>query len=95
MYSGAQSPDRRGIPFSDKKLLTKEEIEAFKALSGSDIAPTLGVGKIFLKGFEAGQWNNQLDIAGYPKTAPYHAPKASPAMPAAASAVAPTQPVTP
>ncbi|HEX5364310.1 MAG TPA: glutaredoxin family protein [Gallionella sp.] len=84
---------RRGIPFSDKKLLTKEEIEAFKALSGSDIAPTLGVGKNFLKGFEAGQWNKELDIAGYPKTAPHPAPKAAPETPA--NAVAPAQPVTP
>jgi hypothetical protein len=24
-----------------------------------------------LIGFEAGQWNSELDIAGYPKTAPY------------------------
>ena len=33
----------------------------------------LTVGKTLLSGFEAGQWNSELDIAGYPKTAPYGA----------------------
>jgi len=84
---------KRGIPFSEKRLQTQEEIDAFKALSGSDSTPTLAVGKTFLKGFLSTQWHGELDIAGYPKTAPYRAPGALPASaPAATSEVAPANP---
>jgi len=86
---------KRGIPFSEKMLQTKEDIDAFKALSGSDSVPTLGVGKAFLKGFLAEQWHSELDVAGYPKTAPYRAISALPASaPAAASQVAPANPAS-
>lgn len=78
---------QRGIPYSEKKLVTKEQVDALRAASGSDFAPTLGIGKNFLKGYEAGQWNRELDIAGYPRTAPYRAPKATP--PPAAGEIAP------
>src|SRR3990167_3985365 len=84
---------KRGIPFTEKKLITQEDIDAFKALSGFDSAPTLAVGRTFLKGFLAEQWHGELDIAGYPKAAPYRAPGALPASaPAAASQVAPANP---
>ena len=82
---------KRGIPYSEKKLATQEDIDAFKALSGSDSTPTLAVGRNFLKGFLATQWHNELDIAGYPKTAPYRAPRPLIA-PAAASGGAPAHP---
>ena len=84
---------KRGIPFSEKRLQTQEELDAFKALSGFDSVPTLAVGKTFLKGFLAEQWHGELDIAGYPKIAPYLAPGALPASaPAAASQAAPANP---
>jgi len=84
---------KRGIPFSEKLLITQEDIDAFKALSGSDGVPTLAVGKAFLKGFLAEQWHGELDIAGYPKTAPYRPAGVLPASaPAAASQVAPANP---
>jgi len=87
--------NKRGIPFSEKLLRTKEEIDAFKALYGFDSVPALFVGKTVLKEFFADPWNNELDIAGYPKTAPYRAPKAPaasavPATPAAPSQTTPT-----
>lgn len=64
---------KRGVPFTEKNLVKKEEIDAFRNLSGSDSVPVLSVGRIFLKGFLATQWNNELDVAGYPKSAPYRA----------------------
>ncbi|HYR05167.1 MAG TPA: glutaredoxin family protein [Gallionella sp.] len=92
---------KRGIPFSEKKLATREDIDAFKALSGFDSVPALAVGRTFLKGFLAEQWHSELDIAGYPKTAPYRPPVTpsesgaltvpAPA-PAAASEVVPANP---
>ena len=77
--------NERGIPFSEKLLKYKEDIEAFKKLSGFDGVPALAVGKTFIRGFQAEQWNGELDIAGYPQTAPYRAPRA-PSAPAASQA---------
>ena len=81
--------NKRGIPYSEKMLATREEFDAFRALSGSDSVPTLSIGKTFFKGFQAEQWNSEFDIAGYPKTAPYRAPN-TPAVP-----VAPATPAEP
>ena len=63
--------NKRGIPFTEKNLETAEDIAAFKAKTGGNSTPSLTVGKTLLSGYEAGQWNNELDIAGYPKSAPY------------------------
>jgi glutaredoxin len=62
---------KRGVPYTEKKIATNEEAAALKKLSGGNSVPILMVGKSILNGFEAGQWNSELDIAGYPKTAPY------------------------
>lgn len=85
--------NKRGIPFTEKMLITKEEIDAFKALSGSDSIPTLAVGHNFLTGFLEEKWQLELDVAGYPKNPPYR-PANLPAA-AAASQVAPTNTVAP
>lgn len=67
--------NKRGIPFNEQLLKTRQEAEALKQLSGIDgIVPVLAIGKNFLKGFQAEQWHSELDIAGYPKSAPYRAP---------------------
>lgn len=64
--------NRRGIPFSEKVLKTRKDIEDFKQLSGMEaFVPVLQVGKTFIKGFLESQWNSELDIAGYAKTASY------------------------
>lgn len=85
---------KRGIPFSEKKLVTKEEIDAFKRVSGGDGAPGLAVGRTFVNGFNAYRWNNELDIAGYPKSSSYR-PLPAPPAPAVASQVAPANPPAP
>ncbi|MDO8990164.1 MAG: glutaredoxin family protein [Sideroxyarcus sp.] len=63
--------DKRGIPYAEKSLVTKEEIDAFHQASGDSKLPAATVGRTWLKGFQAEQWNSELDFAGYPKTAPY------------------------
>lgn len=63
--------NKRGIPFAEKLLATKEEFDAYKAKTGGSGVPAITVGKTLLLGFEAGQWNSELDIVGYPKVAPY------------------------
>jgi hypothetical protein len=73
---------KRGIPYSEKLLQTREDIDAFKQLSGIDsVVPVLQVGKDFLKGYLESQWNTELDVAGYPKTASYRQRFAPPVRP--------------
>ena len=71
--------NKRGIPFSEKSLSTTEDISAFKSKYGGNSTPALTIGKTFLSEYEAGQWNSELDSAGYPKTAPYGLRQAKPA----------------
>ena len=83
---------KRGIPYTEKVLKTKEDLEALKKLFGMEGIPALAVGKTYLAGFLANKWHSELDVAGYPKTPPYRAP----GQPAtnAASSVAPANPAT-
>ena len=61
----------RGVPFSEKMLQSQEDIDELKKQLGDAFVPALKVGKQSFRGFEAGAYNNLLDLAGYPKTALY------------------------
>jgi glutaredoxin len=61
----------RGVPFTEKMLQKEEDVAELKQLVGDAFVPALKVGKQSFRGFEAGAWNNLLDLAGYPKSAPY------------------------
>ncbi len=61
----------RGVPFTEKMLKTAEEANELKQLVGDIFIPSLKVGRQSMRGYEAGAYNNLLDLAGYPKTAPY------------------------
>ena len=82
--------NQRGIPFTEKNLVSQEDIATFKQISGGEMVPALAVGKDWLNGFLAEQWNSELDIAGYPRTAPYGF---RPATPPPAAKPTPEQPV--
>ncbi len=69
--------NKRGVPFTEKSLTKQEDIEAYRKASGDSRYPGASVGSTWLKGFQAEQWNNELDYAGYPKKdMTYHAPVA-------------------
>lgn len=87
--------NKRGVPFTEKIIATQAENEAFEKLTGSTGIPTLAVGRTYLKGFEAGQWHSELDIAGYPKTAPFGVRPVPPAKPASAPVAASSPSDTP
>lgn len=62
----------RGIPFAERMLKTEEDSAELTKKLGSEAAiPSLFVGQQGLKGIEPTAWNNLLDLAGYPQTAPY------------------------
>ncbi|MBK6355542.1 MAG: glutaredoxin family protein [Betaproteobacteria bacterium] len=58
----------RGVPFTEKMVQTPEEVAELKQLVGDLFLPSLKVGKQSFRGFEAGAYNNLLDLAGYPKS---------------------------
>lgn len=76
--------NKRGIPFTEKTLVSAEEIDAFKKASGGDQIPAITIGKSWLVRFSESVWSTALDTAGYPKAAPYgFRPAVKPAPPAA------------
>jgi hypothetical protein len=59
---------RRGVPYAEKD--PRADFEAFKKVAGGDLGiPLLFVGSTKLRGYLESDWNDALDIAGYPKTA--------------------------
>jgi len=62
----------RGIPFAEKVLKSDEELAELARLLGSEAGvPSLSVGQQNLRGLSDDAWNELLDLAGYPKSAPY------------------------
>jgi glutaredoxin len=57
----------RGVPFREVSVASEAQLAELKKAVGSNSVPALLVGPTVLKGFEAGQYNNALDDAGYPK----------------------------
>jgi glutaredoxin len=60
---------KRGVPFSEKRVASNEEISDLQQLLGGGevVVPVLVVGTKTRKGFEQGSWDGLLDAAGYPK----------------------------
>lgn len=61
----------RGVPFTEKMMQKQEDADELKKLIGDVFVPSIKVGKQNYRGFESGAYTNLLDLAGYPKTAPY------------------------
>jgi glutaredoxin len=61
---------RRGIPFAERNAQTSREAasEVTKLVGGPQV-PVLLLGQKTVKGFEEESWNNELDAAGYPRSA--------------------------
>lgn len=59
----------RGVPFTEKLLQNRADIDELKELVGDAFVPALKVGKQHIRGVETGAYNNLLDLAGYPKAA--------------------------
>ena len=57
----------RGVPFSERQVLTTEDSEALERLVGSHEAPTVTIGAQTLRGLASDTWDSYLDAAGYPR----------------------------
>jgi len=58
---------QRGVPFSERLIVTGEDGEALQRLSGGRDAPTLTIGAQVLRGLSTDTWSSYLDSAGYPR----------------------------
>ena len=63
----------RGVPFTEKiSHNAQEAAEAGKLFGGGEMMfPSISIGTQNLSGLDPTAWNNMLDLAGYPATAPY------------------------
>lgn len=57
----------RGVPYSEKQVISAQDSEALQRLSGGQDAPTLAIGSQVLRGLAPEVWNSYLDAAGYPR----------------------------
>ena len=61
----------RGVPFTEKMVQNPEDARELKQLAGEAFVPALKVGNQHVRGYDAGAYDNLLNLAGYPKSAPY------------------------
>ena len=88
----------RGIPFTEKTIISSEDAEALQSLSGENTLPLLTIGTQQIKGWTETQWQLFLDAAGYPKSSQlprtYQLTIATPLVALVPAAVAPVGQVT-
>ena len=66
--------NQRGVPFTENIVTNDVEAAELSRRLGSDVGfPSIFVGQQGFTGYEVVSWNNLLDLAGYPKSAPYGA----------------------
>jgi glutaredoxin len=66
--SARQLLRQRGIPYTERLVVTAEDADALQKLTGAQDAPTLSIGSQILRGLSSDVWNSYLDAAGYPRT---------------------------
>jgi glutaredoxin len=74
-----------GIPFSEKTVISNEDVEKLKKISGESQLPLLMINNSKFLGFNSANWRVALSSAGYPETNKlpknYRYPAAEPAAP--------------
>lgn len=58
----------RGVPFSERTVVTAEDSDYLQRLTGDNSLPHVTIGGQRIKGFSDAEWTQYLDAAGYPKT---------------------------
>lgn len=80
--AGRNALRQRGIPFTEKRVVSDADVAAFQRLEGSRELPLLRIGAQQLRGYADLEWSSYLDAAGYPKQSrlppSYRAPEAAP-----------------
>jgi glutaredoxin len=58
---------QRGVPFSERQVVTDDDSAALERISGSRDVPTLVIGSQVMRGLSSEAWISYLDAAGYPR----------------------------
>jgi glutaredoxin len=58
---------QRGVPYTEKLVVSTADVEMLERLTGARQAPSLTIGAQALQGLAADSWNSYLDSAGYPR----------------------------
>ena len=58
---------QRGVPFSERQVVTDDDNDALERISGSRDVPTLMIGSQVMRGLSSEAWISYLDAAGYPR----------------------------
>ena len=69
----------RGVPFSEKSVVTDQQVEELERVVGRNALPSLVVGTKIQDGFAESLYQAMLDGAGYPKKGALPARKQEPA----------------
>ena len=106
--SGRALLTSRGVPFSERTIITNEDRAALQRQMGDTSLPYLTIGGQRIRGMSESEWTQYLDAAGYPKTSALPAgyknaaptplvplPTGSPAAKAAEKAAAASEPAAP
>jgi glutaredoxin len=113
LYSAADCPPcdigrqmlvQRGVPFTEKVIVSNDDAAAMERVLGARTVPSLTIGSQALRGLSQDEWASYLDAAGYPRESKlpknWQAPAAAPmversiprpAAPQAAAASAPAR----
>ena len=65
--SGRQLLQMRGVPYTERRIVSESDAAALESATGSRTLPTLSVGTQALRGMSPTDWAAYLDAAGYPK----------------------------
>lgn len=102
--TGRQLLQQRGIPFTEKLIVTEDDAVAMERAIATRTVPSLSIGTQALRGLSEQEWSAYLDAAGYPRESQlpksWQAPAATPmvarpAEPASAAARTPARPPRP
>lgn len=77
LYSTADCPPcdagrtllmQRGVPFTEKLIVSDDDAQAMERTLGTRTVPMLTIGAQVLRGMSESEWIAYLDAAGYPRT---------------------------
>ena len=57
----------RGVPYSERRVISEDDAAAMERLVGGRTLPALTIGAQPLRGLSETDWNAYLDVAGYPR----------------------------
>lgn len=84
---------QRGIPLSERIVGSNDDLPLLERATGGRAVPAITIGNQGTNGYAAGEWNNLLDLAGYPKES--RLPRNYASAPATPISGRPSRPTTP